>query len=49
MIIDSIDNIDAIAAIDTIALILLSFGTGMLIGAVLYIINRIINSVRRGY
>ena len=44
-----IDSIDAIAAIDMIAVLLLSFGTGMLIGAVLYIINRIINSVRRGY
>ena len=42
----SIDNIDAI---DLIATLLLSFGTGMLIGAVLYIINSCIRSVFRGY
>ena len=42
MIIDSIDSIDAI---DTIATFLLAFGTGMLLGAVLYIIN----SMFRGY
>ena len=41
-----IDNIDAI---DAIATLLLSFGTGMLIGAVLYIINSCIRSVFRGY
>ena len=34
---------------DAIATLLLSFGTGMLIGAVLYIINSCIRSVFRGY
>ena len=41
-----IDNIDAI---DAIATLLLAFGTGLLIGAVLYIINSCIRSVFRGY
>ena len=41
MIIDAI----ATAAIDMIAVLLLSFGTGMLIGAVLYIITNMF----RGY